>query len=101
MGSGGQNANPRRRVLAYVREVRRTMKSIVDVWDVTGTVCVKSDHPRGHDIVKRPAAEYPENMRWAWNRLYAQARTLRDQSEALMDLASTEYHKLGEGDRNV
>lgn len=91
---GSKGPLPRSRVLATIRDMRRVTKEIQGLWTVSSTVYVPSNHPSGGHQEPRPADQYPENSRWSWADLYTRARKIRDLADALMALASEEYHKL-------
>lgn len=74
--------NPRRVVLAQMREMNTWLRYMISAWSVRSTVYDPADRP-GLNAWLRPRRvdEYPENQREAWERLAQYMRAISTQAE--------------------
>lgn len=88
--------NPRRIVLEQLTAMKRTIKYLIPVWDITMTVSepYRDDDGRTtHRWRARREDEKPENRAEAWAHAHGVAGQLREQATALERMAWMEYQE--------
>jgi hypothetical protein len=88
--------NPRRVILETLRDMARLTRYTVSAWNVASTVFAKGEDGQ-YRPVPRPADQYPEAQRAAWEDLAARALALESMAVGVRQFANEQMYRIDQG----